>query len=262
MTNTYRAITGRKYDLEALSVEERDFLRDVMVLYREKPSWAVFSRRWAELGRKTIWKGKKLPVGMPLYRICQDLAARLGIAEGRVAPPDYRDRIADLIESRFRSRYEFCKKTGIDEGHLSRVLGSKKHLAPETLFKVLEVLGVEIELVERDDVYEQGAGTLPQVPDTSLERLKDVQRRVDRLLNLKAKAQNCPPAERVNLLGSPGLFPDDFLDRLRKRVQAGEDFDMVLADAFREALHERASLATTVANEAVEAEKAHHRAAS
>lgn len=262
MKNTYRAITGRKYDLDALAPDERAFLRDVMQLYREKPEWADFAREWMGRGRSTLWRGKKVPVGQPVYRICQDLAARLGIAEGRLSPPDYRDRIADLIESRFRSRYEFCKKTGIDEGHLSRVLGSKKHLAPETLFRVLEVLGVEIELVERDEVYEQGAKTPPLEPDTTLERLQDVQRRIDRLLNLKARSENCPPAERVNLLGSQGLFADDLLDGLRSRVQGGEDFDAVLADAFRAALSERASLAKEVANEAVEAEKAHRRVAS
>ena len=30
------------------------------------------------------------------YRICQDLEARLGIAQSKVAPPDYRDYLADL----------------------------------------------------------------------------------------------------------------------------------------------------------------------
>lgn len=30
-------------------------------------------------------------------RICQDVEARLGIAQGKVAAPDYRDYLADLI---------------------------------------------------------------------------------------------------------------------------------------------------------------------
>ncbi len=82
------------------------------------------------------------------------------------------------------------------------------------------------------------------------------------MLNLKARSENCPTVERANLLGSPGLFPDELLDGLRTRVKSGEDFDRVIADAFRHALSERASLAKEVADEAVEAERAHRRAAS
>jgi transcriptional regulator with XRE-family HTH domain len=248
VTNTYRAITGRRYDLDALSPDEREFLRNVMAFYRTKPDWAEFTAEWIARARRTLWKGKRVPVGAPVYRICQDLAARLGIAEGKVSPPDYRDRIADLIESRFRSRYEFCKKTGIDEGHLSRVLGSKRHLAPETLFKVLEVLNVEIELVEREEVYEHAAQPLD--PETPLERLSDVQRRLDRLLNLKAKAEHVSPGERARLLGNRGPFADDVLDPLRVQVEGGEAFDVVLGQALLQALDERARLARTVATEA------------
>lgn len=248
MTGTYRAITGRRYDLDALAAEEREFLREVMTLYRKKPDWGDFTREWNARARSTLWKGKRAPVGAPLYRICQDLAARLGIAQGKVAPPDYRERIADLIESRFRSRYEFCKKTGIDEGHLSRVLGSKKHLAPETLFKVLEALNVEIELVEREEVYEHAAR--PLEAETPVEHLSDVQRRLDRLLNLKARGEATPVEHRAELLQGRSLFPDELLDSLRAEVQAGEAFDVVLRRAIQRALDEKAALAREVATEA------------
>lgn len=244
----YRAITGRRYDLDALTPEESTFLREIMELYRQRPDWAHFTREWIARGRASLWKGKRVPVGAPVYRICQDLAARLGIAEGRVAPPDYRERIADLIEARFRSRYEFCKKTGIDEGHLSRVLGSKKHLAPETLFKVLEALNVEIELVERDEVYEQAARALEA--ETLVERLSETQRRLERLLSLKARAEGMPPAKRLQLLEVRGPFPDDELDALEARVEAGDTFDAALTRAIQDALDEKAELAHQVEREA------------
>lgn len=253
MNNTYRAITGRRYDLDALTAEERDFLREVMALYRKKPDWADFTREWNGRARQTIWQGKRAPVGAPLYRICQDLAARLGIAQGKVSPPDYRERIADLIESRFRSRYEFCKKTGIDEGHLSRVLGSKKHLAPETLFRVLEALDVEIELVEREEVYEQAAR--PFTAETPVERLALVQRELDRLLNLEARAETLPAERRGELLKGRGLFPDELLDPLRAQLESGESFERVLRRAVQRVLDEKATLAREVAKEA-EAQRA------
>ncbi|MBX3468258.1 MAG: hypothetical protein KF878_15410 [Planctomycetes bacterium] len=249
--NVYRAITGRRYDLDALTPEESAFLREIMDLYRRRPDWAQFTREWIAHGRATLWKGTRVAVGAPVYRICQDLAARLGIAEGRVSPPDYRERIADLIEARFRSRYDFCKKTGIDEGHLSRVLGSKKHLAPETLFKVLEALNVEIELVERDEVYELAARTLEA--ETLVERLSQTQRRLDRLLNLKARADNMPAAKRRQLLEVGGLFPDEELDALKAKVEAGDTFDAVLARAIQDVLDEKAQLAHAVESEAMSA---------
>lgn len=248
MTGTYRAITGRRYDLDALAPEELEFLREVMTLYRRRPDWGDFTREWNARARSTIWKGKRAPVGAPLYRICQDLAARLGIAQGEVAPPDYRDRIADLIESRFRSRYEFCKETGIDEGHLSRVLGSKKHLAPETLFKVLEALNVEIELVAREEVWEHAARSMEA--ETPVERLSDVQRRLELLLSLEARGEATPAEHRAELLQGRSLSSDELLATLRAEVQAGETFDVVLRRAIQRALHEKAALARTVAAEA------------
>jgi hypothetical protein len=49
-----------------------------------------------------------------------------------VAPPDYRDYLADLIEERYGSRYRFCKETVLDPGHLSRVLSSRSKLSSRT----------------------------------------------------------------------------------------------------------------------------------
>lgn len=146
----YTAITGRRFDLEQLTPAGRSFLAEVEALFRHRPGWDEFSRAWMTLGREALWKQGPVPVGGPVYRICQDLAARLGLVEGRLSPPDYRDRLADLIEERFGSHYQFCKQTGIDQGHLSRVLAGKKHFAAKTLFDVLEALGLEMVVVDRE----------------------------------------------------------------------------------------------------------------
>jgi hypothetical protein len=74
------------------------------------------------------------------FRICQDLAGRLGIAERRVAEPDYRDYLLDLIEEKYGSRYEFCKQTGVDPGQLSRVFASKADLSLPHLNELLAKL--------------------------------------------------------------------------------------------------------------------------
>lgn len=147
----YATLTGRRYDLARLSPGERSFLAAVYRLFRQRPAWDEFSRGWVSLGREMLWKEADIPVGQPVYRMCQDLATRLGIAEGRVARPDYRDRLADLIEERFGSRYRFCKETGVDQGHLSRVLAGKSDLSSRSLFGLLEALGVEFATVDREE---------------------------------------------------------------------------------------------------------------
>ncbi|MBA2447104.1 MAG: hypothetical protein H0V51_03665 [Chloroflexi bacterium] len=151
----YTTITRRGIDLEPLSSEERAFLARLEVLFRKRPDWDEFARAWGELGRAMLWKEGTVPVGHPVYRICQDLEMRLGITQGLVAPPDYRDQLVDLIEERFGSAYRFCQATGIDQGHLSRVLAGKKHFSQETFAHVLEALGVEIVLMDRAEVAER-----------------------------------------------------------------------------------------------------------
>jgi hypothetical protein len=93
------------------------------------------------------------------YRICQDLEARLGIAQGKVAPPDYRDYLADLIDEKYGSRYRFCKETGIDPGQLSRVFASRSDLSLEALKKLLQVLGAALVVQPEDDLK---ANTSPE----------------------------------------------------------------------------------------------------
>jgi hypothetical protein len=87
-----------------------------------------------------------------VYRICKDLEARLGIAEGKVAPPDYRDYLADLIEERYGSRYRFCQESGVDPGHLSRVFASRSELSLQSLHHILEALHAALVIQPEEDL--------------------------------------------------------------------------------------------------------------
>ena len=89
-------------------------------------------------------------------RVCQDLEARLGIAQRKVAPPDYRDYLADLIEERFGSRYKFCEAAGIDPGQLSRVFAGRADLSLPTLQKILHVLGAAL-VIQGEEAVEAKA---------------------------------------------------------------------------------------------------------
>jgi len=135
----FQTITGRALDLKWLDAKERDFLAAVQAKYEKEPAWSAFAAWWPkELQRRG------LSADSVTHRICQDLEARLGIAQGKVAAPDYRDYLADLIDERYGSRYRFCKATGTDPGHLSRIFAGHSELSLQTLQKILEQLGAAL----------------------------------------------------------------------------------------------------------------------
>ncbi len=250
MDKTYRSLSGRRFDLDQLSAEEQAFLGEVFALYRQRPAWEDFRRDWLALGRARLWK-KKVAVGSAPYRICQDLAARLGIAEGKVAPPDYRDHLADLIEERFGSRYAFCKETGIDQGHLSRVLAGKKHFASNTLFEVLDALGVQIDLVQPQELFQRAAD--PFGPTALADELRTLEHRISLLRGLLAQGEGRAPS-------MPEGLADPVLVQVRRRLEAGEDRQQVANETLAKALEERAGLARELAATADQERAAHSRA--
>ncbi len=154
-THVFRTITGTRIHFSALTQADKDFLVRVLGWYANDPDWTEFSARWTKAFRESA-----LSPDSPAYRICQDLEARLGIAQGRVSPPDYRDYLADLIESRYGSRYKFCKETGVDPGHLSRVLSGRADLSVESLSRVLNALQAVLVIESRRDLRQSTSPAL------------------------------------------------------------------------------------------------------
>jgi hypothetical protein len=157
---SYRTITGRTLDLRKLGGDERPFLACVLASFENGMEWSQFAAFWV---REFETRGLN-PEGLA-YRICQDLEARLGIAQGKVAPPDYRDYLADLIDEKYGSRYRFCKETGIDPGHLSRVFASRSDLSLDALTKLLHLLGAALVVQPADDLK---AHTSPEAASRAL----------------------------------------------------------------------------------------------
>lgn len=149
-SRTYRTITGRHLDISNLDRAERDCLGMIQKEYEGTPEWSTFASWWGGALRQT-----GLAEGSVVYRICQDLEARLGIVQGKVAAPDYRDYLADLIEERYGSRYRFCKETGVDPGHLSRVLSSQAELSLQNLQRILDALHASLVIRPEADLAEQ-----------------------------------------------------------------------------------------------------------
>lgn len=147
---TYQTITGRTLNLARLGDKERKFLGAVRRKFASGPEWSAFAAWW--LGQ---FQRSALPNDTLAYRICQDLEARLGIAQEKVSPPDYRDYLADLIEDRYGSRYRFCKETGVDPGHLSRVFASRSELSLQSLQRILEALHAALIIQAEESLAER-----------------------------------------------------------------------------------------------------------
>lgn len=245
--DTYRTLTGRAFDLHALPKKERAALAEVEAIYRGHPDWTEFARTWPFVLRKRVWGRRKVPVGSPLYRVCQDMEVRLGVAQGQVAPPDYRDHLADLIEEKFGSRYAFCQAAGIDQGNLSHVLAGRKDFSLDALKKVLHLLDMQLDLVPTAEVYRK-ATTLGA--DDPAERLRQLSWQVSTLENLKARASASSSTRRASVVpDTAGLFPDG-LEGLRTRLRNGQAFDEALSGELAEALGEQARIARGIAKSA------------
>jgi hypothetical protein len=148
----YQTITGRSISLGKLSRGEKEFLAQVQQKYHGRLEWTRFAAWWgAEFTRAG------LSTSSPVYRICQDLEARLGIEQGSVSPPDYRDFLADLIDSQFGSRQAFCQAAGVDPGQLSRVFAGRADLSLQALQKVLEVLQAQLVIQTQEQAREQAS---------------------------------------------------------------------------------------------------------
>jgi hypothetical protein len=143
----YRTITGRRFDVSKLSGKERTLLLAVLRTYEKKPEWNQFASLWARKFDKAMLGDES-----PVYRICQDLEARLGIAQGKVSAPDLRDYIADLIEEKYGSRYRFCQEKGLDQGYLSRVLSGQTGLSLEAAGRILSDFDSVLVVRRREDL--------------------------------------------------------------------------------------------------------------
>lgn len=145
-TPVYQTITGRRIPMSNFTETEFDFLAKVANKYDAKQNWTRFAAWW-----NAEFNGAGLRPSSVVYRICQDLEARLGINQGKVSPPDYRDYLAELIDTQFDSRLEFCKATELDPGQLNRVLASRVDLSMKVLQDVLKVLHAQIVIQTEGD---------------------------------------------------------------------------------------------------------------
>jgi transcriptional regulator with XRE-family HTH domain len=149
-SRSYQTITGRHIPLSKLSKTEKSFLARIGQKYKARQEWTRFAAWW-----NSEFNATGVSTASAAYRICQDLEARLGIDQQKVSPPDYRDFLADLIDTQFGSRQEFCTATGVDPGQLSHVFAGRADLSIKALQKVLEVLHAQLVVQTAEQAREQ-----------------------------------------------------------------------------------------------------------
>jgi excisionase family DNA binding protein len=88
MAKAYVTLTGEKIDLSGLTAEEKLVLGQVVKAYEAAEAYPNFVNRVNAPGSAALgggqWVTEKV-ARSPLYRVCQDLADRLGIAQGFLA---------------------------------------------------------------------------------------------------------------------------------------------------------------------------------
>jgi transcriptional regulator with XRE-family HTH domain len=151
----YIDLEGMQWSLKDLDQKERRVLAD----FRKHAEGCQCAsgdpaQRWCDFDNYRLPKiialyesrgvSRSQIIRMPLYKIAQDMSGRLGIALGVVRKPDYRCRLSEIIDSRFKTRREFCEATGLSEDMLSHVLAGRKDLSMEALSKALERIGYTI----------------------------------------------------------------------------------------------------------------------
>ena len=185
-TPVYQTITGRRIPISNLTETEYGFLEKVAKKYNSRQDWTRFAAWW-----NAEFNASSLSTSSVVYRICQDLESRLGINQGKVSPPDYRDFLAELIDTHFGSRQEFCKATEVDPGQLSRVLASRADLSMKVLQKVLEVLHAQLVIQTEEESRTQTS------IDRAAEAIANAVGQRTPASVLKAQSPSAAPEERL-----------------------------------------------------------------
>jgi len=151
----YRDLDGRDFNLTMLDAEERALVDELLRRAAKNPDWFQFDNYWMTAVMSLYdarGRSRKETVETPLFQIAQDLSSRIAVAQGYARMGDYRDELEILIVTRFKSRREFCKATGLSEDMLSHVLAGRKDLSIQTLTKALAKIGYGLRIDELPSV--------------------------------------------------------------------------------------------------------------
>lgn len=142
--NINTILDGSRYVVVVLDDEERKLL-DALQRYTERnTNWTEFSNYYIKkVGKFYEDRGlsRQEVVETPVWKIAEGICGRLQVAAGEAEESDYRDELELLIQTKFGSRREFCKATGLSEDMLSHVLAGRKNFSIDKLGEALAKIG-------------------------------------------------------------------------------------------------------------------------
>jgi len=149
----YTLLNGTTYDTADLSPPERAVLEEVYAFYRTGPEWSQFFNFWFKRVQMTFasWPRQKVSA-LPIFQICQDLEARLGMAQGKVKPPDYREQLSQLIQAQYPDREALCRTAGLECEVVDRVLAGEGDVSMAQFQALLAALDCTLQVVPRSAV--------------------------------------------------------------------------------------------------------------
>jgi hypothetical protein len=144
----YTLLNGTTYDTAELSLPERALLEEVQAFYRTGPEWSQFFNFWFKRVQMIFasWPRQKVSA-LPIFQICQDLEARLGMAQGKVKPPDYREQLSQLIAAQYPDREALCRTAGLEYEVVERVLAGEEDVSMAQLQALLAALDCTLQVV-------------------------------------------------------------------------------------------------------------------
>lgn len=158
---TYVDLEGAEWELSLLSADERRLLSELQkkaVVCEQSTDMAT--QRWCDFDNYwmpkvlAFYKSRKLTrkqtMRTAIFQIAHDMSGRLAIALGLARKADYRDRLLEIIETEFKTRREFCEKSGLPEDMLSHFLAGRKELSMGSLTQALDRIGYTIRFVPRE----------------------------------------------------------------------------------------------------------------
>ena len=148
--NTYLDLKNRPYLLANLTSAERRLVKECTKFAATKPDWGDYTNFWIAKAEQLLAErglDRRQMIESTLWRVIQDIGARLHIDSGLARAPDYRDELEQIIRERFSTRRAFCEATGLSEDMLSHVLARRKHVAIDTLTDALGKIGYTLRIV-------------------------------------------------------------------------------------------------------------------
>jgi hypothetical protein len=146
----YRDLRDRPYSLADLTSAELRLIEECKTFAAKKPDWGEYTNFWIPKAEQLLGArgfDRRQMIGSTLWRVAQDIGARLHIESGLARAPEYRDELEEIIRERFSTRRAFCEATGLSEDMLSHVLARRKHLAIDTLTEALGRIGYTLRIV-------------------------------------------------------------------------------------------------------------------